>query len=425
MEKESFKGEARSDQAVLWIAFSALLFTFYWFFIRTVFLNPDRIMQVIESVRRLDPIGYDLMMMLSHSTAWLNHTISPFASFNNFPPFAMVLFAPLSLIPIELAYHLLTLLTLACFLWAGFFFPLLSEGHRKIESLLMLLFIVGLTSYGLQFELERGQFNTLAIGLTFAAIYIFHRHPRLSWLAYILFTIGIQLKIYPAIFIFLFIRDWRSWKENIIRWVGLGIANLLLLFSLGYAPFLHFLEVITKKSDDPGAWVGNISIKSFAQYRLPYLLSRLGIRNEWITPENSVFIEFGLYLLVIILLAIVVVRAYRRNDGGIAPYMLFACLCAAFLIPPISHDYKLPILVGPAAYLLLKLPPSGSFSGRRKILFFGLTAVFTLTYFSTQFSYMMKTPLLASNFPAVFLMLIVCISFYFMDERVTVGIDSA
>ncbi len=54
-----------------WYAFGAFLFSFFWFFIRSVFFNPSRVMMVFETVRRLDPIGYDLMMMVSHATAWL------------------------------------------------------------------------------------------------------------------------------------------------------------------------------------------------------------------------------------------------------------------------------------------------------------------------------------------------------------------
>jgi len=60
-------------------------------------------------------------------------------------------------------------------------------------------------------------------------------------------------------------------------------------------------------------------------------------------------------ILVLGLLFLGVARAYKKNQTGIDPYLLFTCACAALLIPPISHDYKLPILVGPAAILLQDL----------------------------------------------------------------------
>jgi hypothetical protein len=123
---DSANPETKTKSSALdpfWLVLGAYLFTFIWFFIRSVFFNPSQVMTIFEAVRRLDPIGYDLMMMVSHASAWLNHTVSPYASFNNFPPLATLLFTPLTMVPIQRAYAIITFITLASFFWIGFLFP--------------------------------------------------------------------------------------------------------------------------------------------------------------------------------------------------------------------------------------------------------------------------------------------------------------
>jgi hypothetical protein len=365
---------------------------------------------VFETVRRLDPIGYDLMMMLSHASAWLNHTVSPFASFNNFPPLATLLFTPLTQVPMQKAYVIITFLTFGCVFWNGFLFPYFSHKPRGVKPVLVLVFISALTSYGLQFEIERGQFYSVAFALAFAGIYIFYRQPKLSWLAYILFTLAIQIKLFPVILIFLFIRDWRDWRGNLIRILGLGVANIALLFILGWSKFQEFISILRSMVDDSGIWVGNLSVKSFAYYQFPILLKRFNMDNQ----SEAATVEAVVMGLVLILLALGIIQAYRRNSNAMDPYLLFICTCAAMVIPQISHDYKLPVLTGPFAMLLmtLKIPSEGSKANA--ILMSAGILIFSLAYFSTQYSYVMKSFSLANNFPAVMTMMVICVVMYLL-----------
>ncbi len=89
--------------------------------------------------------------------------------------------------------------------------------------------------------------------------------------------------------------------------------------------------------------------------------------------------------------------------------------CAVLVIPPISHDYKLPVLAGPVALLLMsiRIPVNGKMW--RPAILAGATLLFSLAYFSTQYSYLMKSPLIANNFLAVFLMMILATLFIFFD----------
>ena len=397
-----------------WFTFGAFLFAFFWFFIKSIFFNPSRVMMVFETFGRLDPIGYDLMMMVSHASAWLEHTVSPFASFNNFPPFATLLFTPFSLVSFPTAYSIITIITLAGILWSGFVFPYLQQNPRAIKPVLVLVFTSTLVSYGLQFEIERGQFYTLAFALAFLGVYIFHRHPRLSWVAYILFTLAIQLKMFPALLIFLFVRDWRDWRANLLRIFGLGLANVALFFILGWNKFLEFVNILFAMNDDPGIWVGNFSVRSFTLRALPVILKRIGITTGWIENGGGV-IEALLLGFVVLLLGLGIFKAIRRNRKGIDPYLLFLCTAAALVIPPISHDYKLPVLAGPVAFLLMsiRIPLNGKIL--HLAILAGATLLFSLAYYSTQYSYLMKSPLIANNFLAVFLMMILATLFNFFD----------
>ena len=88
-----------------------------------------------------------------------------------------------------------------------------------------LTLVTGLFSYGFQFELKQGQWNLIAFLFSVAAIYLFHQKPKYRWAAYLLFSISVQLKLFPAIFVFTLIDDFTDWKNNAKRIIGLEYSN--------------------------------------------------------------------------------------------------------------------------------------------------------------------------------------------------------
>ena len=104
--------------------------------------------------------------------------------------------------------------------------------------------MISLFSYGILFELERGQYDLIAMFLCIAAIYLFHFHPRLRIPAYLLFCIAVQLKIYPLIFIVALIDYSQPVSTHLKRWGALLLANFLLLFMLGLRPFMEFKQAM-------------------------------------------------------------------------------------------------------------------------------------------------------------------------------------
>jgi Glycosyltransferase family 87 len=227
------------DQPIItWVAIGFVI-AYFLFYISPTFLNAQG--QFHYPTGYLPPrehIGFDTRLTLDHIRVWFEGGRQPKYIF---PALTTVLFTPLLLLRYPANFYVVTAFTLTSYLILNLLLPLLIQ---KKESRLLILFIfaASIFSYGLQFELETGQFYTIAMMLTVAAIYIFHRHPAYRIFAYILFSISIQLKVFPAIFVVMFVDNWRDWKGIIKRFAMLGLANFALLFLLGYSYFSVFFK---------------------------------------------------------------------------------------------------------------------------------------------------------------------------------------
>jgi hypothetical protein len=265
----------------------------------------------------------------------------------------------------------------------------------------VLLAATGLFSHGLIFELERGQFNLIAMTFCLAGLALFHRCPRRRLLAYVLFSLAVQLKVYPAIFVLLLVDDSRDWKATLKRFAWLGGANFLCLFILGPRTFIEFLKATKAKMGSPMAWPGNHSIASYTMY----------INDFYHLP--SALVSLGLLALLFGLLGALVYLSWRRRVRGFNPWMMMGCSVVALVLPAVSHDYALSWLAAPVALFLTfyERPAGGSGQlglGRRLALF-----VFAFAYFSTAFSVYLKDMFLQwlflNNLPMLYVMLAVAV----------------
>ena len=269
----------------------------------------------------------------------------------------------------------------------------------------MLVFVTGFASYGLQFELERGQWNLIAFTFCLSAVYLFHSHPRLRWLAYLFFTFSVQLKLYPAIFVFALVEDGSDWKNNLKRFVGLGLVNLLALFMFGLSPVLNTINYMVQSEASHVGRPFNLSISSFIQQ----ILSLRSLPHKriilWL-QANSWLPQFFLFAFFVVCFVIILRQAYKTKSKGLNPSLFLACTLGACLIPALSFDYKLSFL--PAAVMLL-LPVLRSLeqAGSRVFIIF-LTLLFSIAYSSLLYSYANKPDILQYNLPALFVLLILC-----------------
>ena len=399
--------------AGIWVVIGFLI-VFVVFYLSPVFLNAQRSMLYFNRyIPDKYPIGLDLGITMGTVTPWVTTGASPYPHLF-YPPLTYIIFAPMSLVDYPFSYILITFLTFFSYSILGIL-ALLLVGHKRDYSILTLIFLSGLLSYGFQFELERGQFNVITFLLCMLSIYIFHRHYDFRYLAYLLLSISIHIKVYPAIFILMLIKDWRDWKANIKRLVGLGLFNFALLFVLGYQNFLGFVDAVFVQLRTPGwSWNGNHSIQAFL-----FNFSKDGY--GLLPPETLAFLQqnssrLALLLLIIILSCIlsIVVRAYLLRENFFHPYLLLVCTLGALIIPT-SNDYTLPILVAPLSIFLCSLPPIKNFRNRPISIL--LILMISIAYSSLLYPFKYKPYYLNNSFLPLFVILIIVTLLYFLRSN--------
>jgi len=390
---------------LIWIILGFLI-TFILFFPRLIFLHPSMIMQFNRNIPvAIMSINTDFLGITAFSYAWLHTGVVPPIIY---PPFTLVFFAPFTFVSYETGFKILIGIILICYLATTLIFPRWINQNKQTSAFEILILVTGLFSYGLQFELEQGQWNLMAFSFSVAAIYIFHRQPKYRWLAYLLFSLSVQLKLFPAIFVFTLIEDFSDWKKNIKRIIGLGVFNILAFFILGPNPVLNTVEalnILSQKTSQNYTSRFNLSIPSFSSFFLSRgILPRKRV-ILWLIANSSLlqllfFALFGFCFLIILF------QAYKKNVTGFNPYIFLACFIGACIIPSISLDYKLSMLPGCIAIsipeiLLLK-------EGKNQPLDILLAFVFSLAYSSMLYSYTYKPKIVGNNFPALMLILIIC-----------------
>jgi hypothetical protein len=312
--------------------------------------------------------------------------------------------------PFLAAFRVLTLITLSLYVFITAVLPVKANRNQSTLPLVVLIVATGLASYGLQFELERGQWNVIALTFALAAVWLFRRGGRQRILAYLLFSVSVQLKLWPLIFILMLVDDWDQWRRNLFRWTALALGNFLLLFLLGSRSFTVIGGYVVSQASTPRIGIHTHSIPTFVRFLQSVAVAR---GMDW-TPLATRSIGIALYVLVIGCLLTIVLVAWRRHERGSNWHLLLACTVGACLLPPVSHDYKLAILAAPMA-LLLTQPrfsesapnPVGRSLGLALTLF-----VLSCSYSSTLYSYATKPPALQNNAPALLIMLLAVVALY-------------
>ncbi|HSL28717.1 MAG TPA: glycosyltransferase 87 family protein [Anaerolineales bacterium] len=388
---------------VVW-ALMGFLIVYVLLFIFPIFLSPDLTMIYLAGyIPNLNPVGNDLTVMVELIQGWVAGDQSPY-TIQFYPPLTYVLFAPLLLLEDPLAlFRFFTLFTFVSYCLLTLALPLRMI-DRKHLSLALLIFVTGLLSYGFQFELERGQYNVFTFLLCLTSIYIFHYHPRYRLLAYLLFSISVQLKLYPAIFIVMFVDDWRDWKRVVIRFAALGLFNLLLFFVMGYQTFWDFLRSVSAQVVSP-SWIGvwNHSISSFVSVFKQDGFGLMHQESLRVVRQNSAWVEGSLLLAFAILFLCALLFSHLRRKTGLDPYLLLACTIGA-LILPISYDYTLSILAAPMLLFLSAIPEPDRPS--LKLICILLTLGISVVYFTILTPYNYRPYFLHNSFPLLFLLLI-------------------
>lgn len=391
--------------------------TYLVLFVLPVFLNSEHsVSYLTRYLPEIRPIGRDLGFNTSSIKNWLSG--NGLYDFENhyYPPLYAVVFSPFLLLEYPATFYVMTTITLVSIVMTSLIIPALTvlNGRREV---VIFFFITVIFSYGMQFELERGQFNVFAFMLSLAAVYIFHRYHSFRLLAYLLISVSIQIKLYPIVYILLLVKDWRDWKGNILRFVGLGLFNFSLLFILGYKVFVDFLEALPNLM---GAfWIRpyNHSLVSFVN---EFAATGFGVFQDStmnIVDTNSGFIKLILTVFYFLCVVIVVARAYKNNENDLNLDLLLVCTIGALILPSVSIDYKLPLLA-PSMALALSYPAKAEMNIYKRIAVSLILVVIAIAYSFTLFSFVHRPALVANSFPLFMVILVSITLLNVLEKRV-------
>lgn len=365
-------------------------------------------MQVLKNVPVYSPIGIDLLQMLSYSKSWFVDNQTPYIGANLYPPLATLLFYPFILINQQIAYKLFVLINLGTYTLSSILLVKAYCGKQLNQVVWISITTLGFFSYGLLFEIERGQFNLIALSMVFLSIWIFNNKPNLLWLSYLLFIISVQLKVYPIIFIVFFIKDWKDWKNGLFRISSLLMANIAGLFIMGFSVFKDFLKAISAQTIEPMTWSSNHSIVNFVDYTFSKFKRPIQPSIFEVLLGQTDEIKLFLFVVVTVAFFVILIHSIIKYRYKVSPFLLFACTITSFLIPPLSNDYKLSFLFVPMILLINEFHTNWWNSCKRlKITQIILLICVGFLFGSTLIGKHYKPEYFTNNFPALFLILLI------------------
>jgi hypothetical protein len=404
------------DWPVVAWALLAFILVFTVYFLKPVFINTFVQYMPVNAFDAKHDLGIDLREYLGFSRALLEIG-TPYINPNYYPPLQSAVFLPLINLPFGRAFLAITLISFISFLGITILFPLLMAEKRRISPQLIYVIATGFFSWGLIFQLERGQFDLPVMALCLAAVYIYHRHPRLALLAYVLFWASVQIKIYPIIFILCFVRDFRDWKANLLRWALLGLANFAGLFVLGPKIFMDFVTALTSQVNRPTYWsTVNHSANSFYMI-LVYKYTELGTPLQQIFRRAAVWVQFILLIPYFASLAAVIFLIIRRRLSVFHPTLILLLTIGTMVIPSTSHDYKFCYFIAPMALWFHSLETTRSGRIGKDILVRGLVLLNCLAYAITLFSHNGMPLVFNDNFPALIVLTLTTTALLWLEPQ--------
>ncbi len=381
------------------------------FFFSTVFFHKKGKMVFPQYIPANETIGGDAAIyyrfgerfFIEHKSAYFGD--SPQNKFlnNPFPPLFTFSMAPVFALNLSIAdyYKVIFGATIISFIFIGFAFPLLILKKKTIPISVLFVFITGLLGYGLQFELERGNFNVISLALGLAAVIIFWRFPKVRLISYLLLTVSIQFKLYPVILILLFIDNRDSVPNNFKRIILIGISNVSLMFLMGINGFWEFLRSVNTQVDGSG-YTRDHGINNYLEWLNKNFL------DDMFGTRLLLVIKLFIAMIVIAAIIFIFIHAYRKRQLSQLNLPLFyLCILGMMILPPASRDYKLPFLCAISGVVLFYyFEEIKGWISSRIGLGIVMVSLISVSYSITSFSWIYKPVFLQNSFPFVFLMFV-------------------
>jgi hypothetical protein len=370
---------------VFWLAvIIPFVFTYLLYYFSPVFLNSLNQMQFPIFVPKFDPIGIDLRWIWQIEQNWIQSGfIYPRSGAEHFPPFILLLFIWCSKLNFQDAYTIFSFSTLFIYLITAIGIPyLLAKNSNKDISVWLISIpfaLFGLSTYGFQFEVERGQWNLLAVCFAVWGFYFLWCNGRLSKSFAIGFlTLAIQLKIYPAIFIVAYFACRKSLKDGIATLLILATINFGLFFIFGWNSFINFINSVISISQGTSYGVAQSSISAFL----------------WLISQNFVdYLPMFQVLILIYCVSIIIALYYLVNSNPTSQdnfiSLIVLLIIIGIIVPAHGNDYKLSLM---SLVLSIMSPQLITISNLRARYKLTIPLVFIMFFlaFSTSYSYATK-----------------------------------
>jgi hypothetical protein len=339
---------------------------------------------------------------VEHKSAYISDDLNEWYAGNPYPPIFTFTMGPLFWLNIskETGYNILVWIIFGAFLFMTMVLPIFYTRKISISGGQLFVIATGIASYGMQFALERGQLDIIAMFFGLTAVYIFWFFPKYRLLAYFFLFMGFQYKIYPIYLLPCFIDDLQHPKKSIIRVGGIALACFVSLFVMGTAGFTEFIRSLT--SQKVLAYVRDHGIINGTTYMLKVL-------NLPYEPIKVIVAASAPFLILSILsfVGLVLPTIRKKTKIGFSPALVLWCTIASMILFPSSKDYKLVVMFGAVvlfAIHLERLLENGSIR-RMGVLLAGLT-LFSLGYCGTVYSYGYRPLILQNSFIFLFLIMV-------------------
>jgi glycosyl transferase family 87 len=265
-----------------------------------------------------------------------------------YPPPSVLLFLPLSFLEFQWAYTVHALIMSALMVFA-IYLVLDTYGKDKnirLETLIAgMVFLIGL-AMGPVYQNLKGQINAIVLISCLGYLVLLRRHHPMA--AAIVLSVGIWIKLYPVLLIFLGFRK-KSFRYFI---AGLVLGALFPLALLPYIPFplytQYFLERMAQVASSTNLSAVNQSISGFLTH-LTHPPAKLATYQftetaAWIRVVN---LACGLPLVISAYLPFIINR-----KTGLVP-SAFCLMAVAPVISPLGWEHAYLMAVPLCLYLLL------------------------------------------------------------------------
>jgi len=329
--KKNNQSLAYSQRWMVIASICSYIFFYTIFYIRNTYFTGTQEMRFPVDILSMSPAANDLWACVTKA-GQIIETKKIVGVQNVYSPFSVLIFNLFSYFNFETIRIGSYLLTGFSVMLSLFYAP--KYFQKSIWESTIGIFILALIflSYGLRFELERGQINEFVFILALCGSFIAKsKNKYLVALGYLMLVFATQMKVWPLFFVFCYYDKRIKLKDNIYRLLIFGMVNLMLLFSLGYNFFITYIQVISSSiHNQSNVWVANMSLYAFKLQ----LFETLGIPLYFLSSLN---------LFIIIVYLIALFFGLKSNQYNQEILLIYHSVLAGLLLPNISFDYKLNV----------------------------------------------------------------------------------